>query len=88
VARYQVLYWKGIPAQVKVIDDSGKRVSRVLPDRFQLMIDRIAMVEGLAGTDDYLNQWSWTEKREFVGSAEEAADAVIAELEREFEGGS
>jgi hypothetical protein len=86
VAQYQVLYWKDIPAQVKAADDAGKRVSRTLPDRFQVMIDQIAMTEGLAGTEDYLNQWRWTGKRELAGSAEEVVDAIIQELEREFEG--
>lgn len=86
MARYQVLYWKDIPAQVKAADNSGKRVSRTLPDRFQIMIDVVAMREGLAGTEDYLNQWRWTEKRELAGSADEVVNAVIQELEREFEG--
>lgn len=86
MTRYQILYWKDIPAQVKAADDSGKRVSRTLPDRFQAMIDQIAMKEGLAGTDDYLNQWRWTGKSELSGSADEVVDAVIQELEREFEG--
>ena len=85
MARYQVLYWKDIPAQIKVIDEGGKRLSRTLPDRFQIMIDRIAMEEGLAGTDDYLKQWHWTEKREVTGSAEEVAAAVLKDLEQEFE---
>ncbi len=28
-----------------------------LPERYQLEIDRLAMELGLAGTDEYLNQW-------------------------------
>jgi hypothetical protein len=85
MAKYQVLYWKDIPAQVKATDDSGKRVSRTMPDRFQVKIDQVAMVEGLQGTDEYLNQWAWSEKREAPGSAEEVAQAVISQLERDFE---
>jgi hypothetical protein len=85
MAKYQVLCWKDIPAQVKVTDDSGKRVSRTMPDRFQVMIDQVAMAEGLQGTDEYLNQWAWSEKREASGSAEEVAQAVILQLERDFD---
>jgi hypothetical protein len=44
--------------------ESGRPLSRQMPDRFQAEIDRIAMEHGLAGTDDYLNQWHWTAKLE------------------------
>jgi hypothetical protein len=84
MARYQILYWKDIPAQVKAADEGGRPVSRPLPDRFQAEIDQVAMREGLTGTDQYLDQWRWTEKRDREGSAEEVLQAVIHELEREF----
>jgi hypothetical protein len=82
VARYHVLYWKNIPAQVKVFPETGKPLSRPLPARFQEEIDRVAMTEGLAGTDEYLNQWRWSEKQERPGSAEEVLEALLAELNR------
>ena len=79
MALYQVLRWKGIPAQVRVCD--GKRpISKELPERFQEEIDRVAMVEGLAGTDAYLEQWEWSEKIEREGSAEEVLEVVVEEL--------
>jgi hypothetical protein len=84
VAQYQILYWREIPAQVKASDQGGKRISRPLPDRFQAEIDQIAMKEGLTGTEDYLNQWKWTEKRERPGSAAEVVEAVIQELEQQL----
>jgi hypothetical protein len=40
------------------------------------------MEEGLTGTDDYLNQWQWTPKKEREGSAEEVADALVRELQQ------
>jgi hypothetical protein len=40
---------------VKLFPESGRPLSRQMPDRFQAEIDRIAMEQGLAGTDDYLN---------------------------------
>ena len=61
--QYQVLYWRDIPAQIKLF--AGRRPrSHTLPARFQLAIDRIAMQEGLVGTDAYLDQWHWSEKQE------------------------
>ena len=83
MALYQVLYWKDIPAQVKAYE--GRRpVSKVLPEYFQHEIDRVAMRQGLAGTDDYLDQWLWSEKRERPGSAAEVLEQVLQELEEEF----
>ena len=38
MVQYQILYWKDIPAQIKVYE--GRRaVSRQLPERFQIEID-------------------------------------------------
>ncbi len=85
MAQYQILYWKHIPAQVKVSETGKKTISRPLPAKFQTEIDRIAMVEGLAGTDDYLNQWQWTPKTDRQGSAEEVADSLVRELEAQFD---
>ncbi len=84
MATYQILYWKDIPAKVKVF--RGRRpVSGLMPDRFQQEIDRVAMKEGLAGTDAYLDQWQWTEKRERDGDVEEVIEALLRELEAVYE---
>ena len=85
MARYQVLYWKDVPAQVKVFPESGRPLARQMPDRFQAEIDRIAMERGLADTDDYLNQWHWTAKQERPGDPAEVLDALIQELEAEWD---
>ncbi len=82
--QYQILFWKDIPAQIKVYE--GRRgVSRLLPDRFQVEIDRVAMAEGLAGTDDYLDQWHWTARQERSGTTQEVLDGLAEELQREFD---
>ena len=83
MVKYQVLYWKHIPAQIKVFEEGRKPLSRPMPDQFQVEIDRIAMREGLTGTDDYLNQWRWTPKLERAGTAEEVAEAVLWELQQQ-----
>ena len=84
MATYQILYWKDVPAQVRVFEGK-KRISRPMPDRFQTDIDRIAMREGLAGSDEYLDQWQWTEKRERPGDANEILSALLQELEAEYD---
>ena len=82
MAHYQVLYWREIPAQVRVFD--GRRpVSAKMPERFQEEIDRVAMEEGLEGSDDYLGQWKWTKKLERPGTVDEVMKALLAELEEE-----
>ena len=86
MAVYQILYWQDIPAQVRVFD--GRRpLSRQMPDRFQEAIDRTAMEQGLEGTDDYLEQWSWTARQERPGSPQEVLEALLAELEEEYDRG-
>ena len=84
MAKYQILYWKDIPAQVKAYD--GLRpVSRPLPERYQLEIDRVAMEQGLAGSDDYLNQWHWTAKLDRPGTAAELLESISQELMSEWD---
>ena len=84
MARYQVLYWRNIPAQVKAYE-GDRPTSQVLSERFQVEIDRLAMKEGLVGTDEYLDQWEWSAEQERPGTVREVLDAVAAELEGQFE---
>jgi Virulence factor len=84
VARYQILYWKDIPAQVRVFPESGRPISRQLPDRFQQEIDARAMNEGLTGTDAYLEHWHWSEKQQRDLPALELLDALVKELAGDF----
>ena len=80
--QYQILYWRDIPAQIKLF--AGRRPSsHALPARFQLAIDRIAMQEGLVGTDAYLDQWHWSEKQERAGTPEDVLQTILRETEEE-----
>lgn len=82
---YQVLYWRDIPAQIKIY--AGRRpTSHALASRFQVAIDRIAMREGLTGTEAYLDQWQWSDKRPYEGDGEEAATHLVGLVEREGDG--
>ena len=86
MALYQILYWRDIPAQVRVFG-GRKPISRSMPGRFQLEIDQVAMKEGLEGSDEYLDLWNWTKKQEREGEVEQLLDALVAELEAEHDKG-
>jgi hypothetical protein len=78
--RVQVLYWQEIPSLIRVTTDDGAQTSRQLPDWFQQEIDRLAMEQGLVGSDAYLEQFAWRELEPRDGAPSEAAEAVEAEL--------
>ncbi len=80
--QYQVLYWRDIPAQIKIYANR-RPSSHPLSPRFQVAIDGISMREGLTGSDEYLELWQWSEKKDFDGDAETAATALVAQLEAE-----
>ena len=78
--RVQVLYWQEIPSLVRVTTGDGTQLSRQLPDWFQQEIDRVAMEQGLVGSDAYLEQWAWRDLEAREGSASDVLDAIEAEL--------
>jgi Virulence factor len=75
MATVQVLYWQAIPSVIR----SGE-LKRQLPEWFQQEIDRVAMEQGLLGSDAYLEQWHWGDPEERNGSPAEALDTLEAEL--------
>lgn len=75
-----MLTWGAIPTSVKAQDDAGRRVSRPMPDWFGQEVDRVAMQEGLTGSDAYLDGFVWSEPAEEPGDAAVVADAVVARL--------
>ena len=80
---YQIVYWRDIPAQVKV--KAGRtRAGRELSERFQVYIDRAAMRAGLFNTDDYLAEWRTSDPVEREGEPDAVAAAVAAELEAAY----
>jgi Virulence factor len=82
MATYKILYWQEVPSQVKA-EDAADDVTVVLPPAFQERIDHLALQRGLQNSDDYLDQWHWSEELEREGSALEVAEKVKAELESE-----
>jgi hypothetical protein len=84
MAAFQILLWQDIPSVLKAFDENDTATSRQLPERFQQEIDRQAMRQGLAGSDDYLAQWHWSDREERPGSPDEVLDAVVQELEQQL----
>jgi len=84
MARYRILSWRGIPAQLKIYPEEGRPRSIPLDNWFVTEIDRVAMREGLVGTDAYLEQFEWSDDLERPGSAEEVTVELVAELEAEW----
>ena len=84
MARYKVLYWRDIPAQVRVETDHDE-VALELDPRAQQRIDTVAMELGLQGTDEYLEQWHWGEPQDRPGSAQDVAESLKRELEGQLD---
>lgn len=82
-AQYQIVYWRDIPAQIKVRQGS-KRFGRQLTARFQEAIDEAAMRDQVTDTDDYLAEWRSSEWQTSEQDAELLADALVAQLEKEY----
>jgi hypothetical protein len=78
--RVQALFWQEIPSLIRVTLDDGTQQSRQLPDWFQQEIDRVAMEQGLVGSDAYLEQFGWRELGPREGAPNDVLDAVEAEL--------
>jgi hypothetical protein len=78
--RVQALYWQEIPSLVRVTADDGTQLSRQLPDWFQQEIDRVAMEQGLVGSDAYLEQFAWRDLDPRDGAPNDVLDAVAGEL--------
>ena len=67
MARYRILSWRDIPTQVEASDETGAVAKRPMPKWFMYEVSRITMREGLAGTDDYLDAFTWSGETERAG---------------------
>ena len=81
--KYQIIYWRDIPAQVKV-KAGRKRAGRPLSSRFPVAIDEAAMRAGITESDDYLAEWRNGEWQERDGNPDDIADALVADLETAY----
>lgn len=81
--KYQIVYWRDIPAQVKV-REGRTRHGKPLTERFEKAIDHAAMKAGLTGSDAYLNEWRTGEWQDQEGEAEAVTETIAAELEAAY----
>ncbi|HEV2474917.1 MAG TPA: virulence factor [Candidatus Dormibacteraeota bacterium] len=79
MTKYQVMYWKHIPSQVKAWD-ADSETKRMLPDYFQAAIDAYAMKDGSTDMDAYLDGWRWGPVEERPGSPQEIIAVLVEEL--------
>jgi hypothetical protein len=80
---YQIVYWRDIPAQLRVKSGS-KRTNRQLSLRFQEAIDAAAMRAGATNTDDYLADWHASDWQHSEGDPDQFTEQVAAQLEAEY----
>lgn len=80
MAKVKIMYWKdAIPYGVRAFDEHGK-VTRQLPNHFIATVDAAAMVEGDTDQNAYRDGFTWGAAEEREGTAEEVAEAVVAEI--------
>ena len=84
MAYYRIIHWKQIPSLVEAFD--GDQVARIpLSQRFQDLIDAVAMREGASEADAYLEGWGQGPDLDRPGSPVEVAERVAGELEAGFQ---
>lgn len=84
MARYRVLYWRDIPSLVEAFE-GALSVRTPLSQRFQDLIDALAMRAGASSAEAYLEGWRPGAEAERPGSPESVAEQVAGELEAGFD---
>ena len=84
MAKVTILYWQEIPSVVEARDRSGRHKIE-LSQRFQELIDLVAMKKKMAGTDEYLIQWNKGAPEEHEGNPEAVATAVAENIEARYD---
>jgi hypothetical protein len=84
VSKLTLLCWQEIPSVVEAKDSSGSHKVQ-LSQKFQELIDLIAMKRGSAGTDNYLMEWHKVAQPDREGDAKTVAESLAAEIEGRYE---
>jgi 5-methyltetrahydrofolate--homocysteine methyltransferase len=84
MAEYQITYWRKIPTMVTAREGRQHVVKLELAPRFLVAVDEAAMRLGMTGSDSYMEQWHKPAWQSREGTPEEAAKAIVDELEAEF----
>ncbi|HEV8531977.1 MAG TPA: virulence factor [Methylomirabilota bacterium] len=84
MARFRIVHWKNIPSVVEAADDE-QTVRLQLSQKFQDLIDSLAMRDNATEEEAYLEGWGQGEWEERPGPAEVVAQAVAADIEDGFQ---
>jgi hypothetical protein len=84
MARVRIIQWRDLPSLVEA-EEGGETVRVPLSQRFQDLIDAVAMRDGATESEAYLAGWAPGPESERPGGARAAAEAVAAELEAGFQ---
>lgn len=84
MTKVTILCWQEIPAVVEAKDSSATHKVQ-LSQRFQELIDLVAMRRGLNGSDAYLMEWNKTKQPARDDAAQAAASAVAEEIEQRYD---
>jgi cvfA/B/C family virulence factor len=84
MAKYRIMYWQEIPSVVEA-REGREKAKRELSQRFQELIDLVAMRRKLDGSDEYLLHWSKGEWQTHAGTAENVVNLIADEIEAEYE---
>ena len=84
MSKLKILSWQEIPSVVEAKDASGSHKIQ-LSQKFQELIDLLAMRRGSAGTDNYLMEWHKEAQPDREGDAKTVAESLAAEIEARYE---
>lgn len=83
MTRYQIIYWRDIPVQVR--GKNGRvRLTRPLSPRFQKTVYRAAFRARAISGFDYINEWQPRSWREQDGDVHDVVNRVADELETAY----
>lgn len=84
MAKFQILCWQDIPSVVEARE--GREIHKIqLSQKFQELIDLVAMRKGMGDSDAYLEQWAKRPAELRDGGAKAVAEAVAGEIEADYE---
>lgn len=81
--RYQIIYWRDIPVQVRV-RNGRTRLTALLSPRFQNTVYRAAYRAKAITGDAYMQAWRPSDWREREGEPQAVLQAVLAEVEAAY----
>lgn len=84
MAELQIVWWRDIPASVQVRAGRREKAVRELPQLFAEAIDAAAMKAGMAGTDDYLNEWRRGTPSAVGDDLDAEADAAVDDIVKRY----